>query len=902
MVSQVRLDARRSNASDFRFSLSEGICVVSAMSDHAQVEWRIEQADNGAVLVVKRPKSELPQLLEVRGIGDLQLDRVWRLPTIRPRDVFWTEGSTSVYLSPELELKSMQLDQGDLKHIVGIMGEDAVGEAYRIQQWSADASVDVLVSYDTPRLGVRGVTTIELGKKEATARTSTHIICKGNTTFAIDAELNREWSIDAVSTFPAAALQEWHIIHSSDRVFVRIQLAQPISLGKALQVRFDLRAISGQNLLPANIDKLRPLQFVGAVVERECVSLRSRAGNQAALLHGLEEMRLSSDVVDPLRDSLGIDGEEGVWIDLMQLDSEQLVELGSRAPDYRTNLSVEITALPNAFRHHYTVDCTPISGDISELLVTFEEPLPANARWSTLGDRFIVASERIDQSTDSRGAATYRLNMIEPQGEPFRLETSYLSHEVKTVNCNLMSLPETSEWHGHIVVLGPPGSLRIGDRGWIPIMGPQLATTTSQLSVLGCYRLDSRAVERSIQSDRLVLDRSTKPVESGGLIAWLAEYRTMQSVEGPAIHYATYFIENPGESGVEIVLPPDSSLQDVWIDQEPISDLLVENQSNDLRLDPQQCWTTVTLKFWTDGHPLGSSSTITAALPKCSFPINLHRWSVWTPQQFHVAHGQNQLLGTGWQWRERLFGPLARDSREGLFNPFQGVSWNRLWASTLDANRNNEFAEPIHATVRDPLSPILHVEPWVRFPQLEESPWSPMEPLSQVELGRFAGTFEFADVPPSLALRKTDSQRALWYSCWLVSVVVGIWKLAAKPEKLLAALVVAAWLCLVFPWDWLMVPQATFLGLLTAFALQIVFKKLGSSTVRQPIYFPITGIAKTTVLMAGLLSASSSHAAPIEPLPQILTPIDAEGNVQGEDVYVPERFLKRLREIPVCVA
>ena len=43
--------------------------------------------------------------------------------------------------------------------------EDAVGEAYRIQQWSADAAVDVLVSYDTPQLGVRGVFKLIVNEK-----------------------------------------------------------------------------------------------------------------------------------------------------------------------------------------------------------------------------------------------------------------------------------------------------------------------------------------------------------------------------------------------------------------------------------------------------------------------------------------------------------------------------------------------------------------------------------------------------------------------------------------------------------------------------------------------------------------------------------------------------------------
>ena len=40
--------------------------------------------------------------------------------------------------------------------------------------------------------------------------------------------------------------------------------------------------------------------------------MRSRFGDQAALLHGLEEKRLSSDAVDAIREALGSDGDEGV--------------------------------------------------------------------------------------------------------------------------------------------------------------------------------------------------------------------------------------------------------------------------------------------------------------------------------------------------------------------------------------------------------------------------------------------------------------------------------------------------------------------------------------------------------------------------------------------------------------
>ena len=705
------LDARKESAGQLYFSLSGDVKIISATIDQKTVSWHTEYASQGPMLAVESPRSSKPQRIEIRALGQLPLDKLWQLPSIRARDVFWTEGTVSVLLSPSLELRSLEPQEANLQHIVGLSGDIASEEAYRFQEWSEKAALKVIVGRRRARLQARTATIADLGPNKSTVRTVATLSSRGRDIFQVTARIAPGWSIESVKATPPRALREWHIERDDDRTFIRMQLQQPIRPDQSLRLEFGGRAATERALLPAKVGQWKLLRFLNADTERQLLLLRSRKRGQMKLLNGLERVRLSADALEPRDAKLLPDPAEGTLIDLTQLADDEVIELHSRPARYHAEVDVQLSVLPQTFSHRYRLDCRPISGVVSELVVQFNDPLPDYTQWELVGHHGAVVVQQLDEpsatDTDVGRGVAYRLRLPVAMDEPFRLQTEYSVPAKESERCNGIRLPEAATWQGQIVIRGPLDGLRIDDRGWSPIGWPANGTDEgASLPVLGCYRLDASGAGRGSRTPALTVHKTTPDLSAASVVAWLAEFSTLQAEEGTAIHVASYHLENSGATGAELVLPPQAKLQEAWINHQQLdpSNVLADNHACRFHFADQPRFLTIVVKYVTRGPALGRQATIQPSLPQCSFPVRLGRWTLWTPEQYVLAESSTGDFPQKFHRWERLFGPLARVPGEPMFHPFRSSDWPRLWSAPVDGHRTKRLAEKMASSLNDRLA------------------------------------------------------------------------------------------------------------------------------------------------------------------------------------------------------
>lgn len=1031
VIASFRVEPQEAESVELRCALVGGLQVKLVNLDRQPMEWHWDESSAEGIVVIRLPGSTKPRELEVEALAPLVLDQPWQLPTIRPLDAEWTEGTSLVVVAPEVELESVSAESATLQHIVGLQPDAASTEAYRIQEWSQDASLEVIAMRLRPRLAVEAAAAIDLDSSETTARIAARISSAYRATYRFSASIAAGWSIESVKTDPPASLREWHVEGDGPQAVLHLQLSRPIQPGEPLGIEFDARAMrqggrGAGSLLPSTVEALQILRFETATTQRELLLLRSRPQRQMELLHGLEDARVAPAELSPSDRALLPDPIVGELLDLSGLAAAQIVDLSPRQARFEVDVAAEVAVLPQTSVQRYEVECRPLSGEITEISVRFDHQLPESAEWTLLGDTTGFAARRLvptlDQTSGDEGA-TYLVKLPYAATEKARLAISYSTPVEDSTRYNAISFPQALHWSGQVVLRGPLDGLRVDDAVWIPVGWPAIGSDSAATPpVVSCYRLESTNAARLARTAPLVVHRTPAAPESAPLVAWLAEYRSHQAADGAAIYSAVYYLENSGASGLEIALPAQTELQASWLDGQQLEPSMLQagERTYRFRLTDATRYSTLALQYVTRGPALGRATKIQPALPQCSFPIRLSRWTLWTPEQFVPDDLITGYSARRVPWRERLFGPLARAVDQEAFLPWRAADWPQLWSTPVEGLRTRLLAERFasrlaqklaesneqtwrqlftelaatmdvedvialdtvalraagivpdsrpnaitfgttditkvdgisqqarqlasHALAlvfspsrlvittsdrvahwREQLQPtsaprvylvdskelaleletrseqadgeIVPVRDWSSAKAPLPSPWNDQFANSMSDVGQRACTIEFVNELPTIVVRRAYAQQAYWYVAWLATVVGGVWWLGRRTDRLVVALAVAAAACFVAPPHWLTIPQAVFVGLLSAVVLHLVFRKAAVIPHEQSTHALLVRSAPLALLACAALAVSEAGGAQaVDNLPRVLVPIDAAGNRQGEDVYLPESYLAALEQ------
>jgi len=699
LTSSLRYEPRESSTSEIRYSIGRDLRIASVTLDGNPVDWQLRESPTDRELLVHVSNSEKSQEIEFQALAPIKLDQQWLLPTIRPLGDGWTEGTSLVVVSPNLQLLSLSTESATVEHIVGLQSEAASMEAYRVQEWSDGATVNVVIDRRTPRLDVEVATAADLGTNETTARISARISCRDQPTYQISAGIAEGWVIESVKAEPATALREWHVQGEGDKSILRLQLNRSIRPDDPLTIEFDARAQQAGDLLPTNVERLKILRFDEASEQSHLLLLRSRRQETMELLHGLEQARVVLDQLSHSVAALLPSPIVGELVDLTDLDGSQIVSMRPARTKYEARVAAELSITTQTAIQRYEIECQPLDGPISEIAVRFDDPLPPEAKWELLGQeggtepRPLRAPE--EETNGQSEGVLYLLKLPFAATQNVRLSIQYSAPVQESSVWNAIRFPQATRWNGHIALHGSIADLQVIDSGWIPV-GWESSETASRnlLPLLGCYRWESGHTGRSRRSSPLAILK-TDAVSVESLVAWLAEFQSHQAADGAAIYSAVYYLENTGAAEVAIEVPEQTELQACWLDEQQLvpSNLQMADRTFRFRLKEGERYPKLALHYVSRGPALGRATTIEPVLPLCSFPVHLSRWTLWTPEQYVPDD-----LITGYStrrvpWRQRLFGPLARPVGQEVFQPLRASAWPQLWSAPVEGLRTRMIAE-----------------------------------------------------------------------------------------------------------------------------------------------------------------------------------------------------------------
>lgn len=173
---------------------------------------------------------------------------------------------------------------------------------------------------------------------------------------------------------------------------------------------------------------------------------------------------------------------------------------------------------------------------------------------------------------------------------------------------------------------------------------------------------------------------------------------------------------------------------------------------------------------------------------------------------------------------------------------------------------------------------------------------SPVMPAASTQLATPGGwttlTQSFVNHPQPVMLRLASGDQANWHVAWLIAAVAAAWLWARSRRGVVTLAGAAAALCLIVPIASVPVPQAIFLGVLTGAVVRQSVSFLTRQRGREGDRSLVTAKLLAAVA-AGLFAVAAGGSVvtaqePVERIPpQVLFPVDDQGQPVGADVYVP---------------
>lgn len=889
---ELRIQSRGALPAELRLAAPPSLHVASVAVNRSPVQWRRDPEDAAALLVALPTPGSVPTgaplIVAVSGAAPVTCDAPWTLPGIMPQGLSWTEGTSTLWVDPALEIRSLTPRECSLLNVVGV-GSGAAGEVYRLQAWSRAAAVDLIVGDRREILRRRSGVVTEFADREIIARAQIVLWAEEGRVFRVTAPLANDWNIESIVAEPADAIAEWHVEEGEARK-LHLQLRRSPTAAAPLSLTVAARKPWRSWTRMAPLSDLNFLQLPGGS-DGQWLLAKDRRGKEIVPDVKLAEATVAADALPPgAQDLLGkVDG--GLLIDLSEANPAAIVSVASTPVAFQAEAWLDVTAGGAGYEHRAEILCRPVSGAISELRLLAARPLPADVVWQ-LDDGQPLAVERAaapsspppSAAPPAATSAEYRVRLPQPRTVPFRIRAVWRSNLPADAAVNVVSLPDAETWQAWAILRGHAGQVAVDPRGAasafaLPSRDPSL---DGQLPALACYRLGDDPATFPSTPPTFVSRAAGDAALTGGVVAWRCDAETQQFSDGTQNHRLAYQIEARQPADVELTVPAGIAYTTITLDgRSLIAARGPDARSVTLRIPASAQRQTLTVALEGKISPLGRTSKVEPVLPRASFPVLRGEWTLRWPAAYNA-----ELLGP----QRQHFGAPPADWLARLGGPLSGRGDQRWYDGML----------------------LAHVDAA-----------SPVIPASAVGVAAPGGwsilTQTFVDRPEPVELRLASAVQANWHVAWLTAAVASAWLWARSRRAVVLLTAAAAALCLAVPDAYIPLPQATFLGLLTgAFvrqfvsfltksragvrprssaAVAILITAVGSATVTfMPSQSFAQGSPPTPTLAetAAPASASPLVPAPAKAPPQVLFPVDDAGQPSGSDVYVPAPLAAQL--------
>lgn len=890
---ELRVQNRGVSQTQLRLQAPPSLHIAAVAVNRQPVEWR-RDPDDAAALLIPLPSQDEPAVdalatIAISGAASISLDAPWKLPSVTAQGLFWTEGTSTLWVDPTLEIRSLAPRECSLLNVVGVGNGDS-GEVYRLQAWSPAASAELIVGDRRESLSRRSAIIAEFVDREIIALAHAEIRAAGGRVFHIAAPLADDWMVESVVAAPADAVVEWHV-EEGDARKLHLQLrrspTESLPLTLSVTARKPWRAWTRM----ASLSDLNFLQIPGDG-QRNWLLVKDRRGNEIVPDAKLAEAIAPVASLDPADLELIGDASAGLLVDLNDANPNALVSVASTAVSFTGEAWMTLAASEAGYEHRAEILCRPATGALTELLILAARPLPADVAWE-LDAGQPATVERVTAPAASTSTATattnpppatgpveYRLRLPQARTTPFRVRAAWRSAVPADAAVNVLSLPDAETWQAWAIFRGDARQVAVDPRGAAAAFAlpQQTASRDDQLPAIACYRLGDDPTSSPPSPPTFVRQVvASADASVRGIVAWRCDVETQQFADGTQNHRLVYQLEASQPTDVQLEAPPNAKFAAIALDGRPlVAAAAVKASTVTVRIPGASYRQLLTVTLERKAAPLARVASIEPPLPKTSFPVMRGEWTLRWPAAYDAA----------------TRGELERDAVADA----EPANWLARLGGPLSGHAGQRWYDGMLLAHVDAASPIVPAsESGIATP----GGWSRL-------------TQSFVDQPLPVELRLASAQQANWHVVWLAAAVGGAWLWARSRRAVLLLIGAVAAICLIVPEPFIPLPQATFLGLITgAFVRQFVrflTKSRKNSSAPASAVAAVVLVSLSSVLpwatsfahaqapLAPQLLAEASTPTPrpasavaaLEKIPQqVLFPVDDAGQPAGADVYVP---------------
>jgi hypothetical protein len=915
LATTLRCEGSISRLRELVVPIPAGVQFLSAAAGGNELDWKLltHGAANSVAVAIELPEIDsLDQLsVTLRAWHAFPTNREWRLPALRPEGMFWTSGTLELSVAPMIELHQLMPVDCMQTGVVASTGDDTGAETHWFTAYSPAAALDVTVARRAAKASARLASSLSITEPAIDGRLTTKLEVARGSIPKLNGQLAPGWIVEAVETTPESALGEWFVNRRGEANEIEIQFLEPPNSRRNVTIRIDCRLGSASFADPITVGTLRMVRWRDVDVAEHLLSFHAVEPYSAEPVADLP-----SATPQQLASASLLDDETEAAFDLMRAPKNAALRITLERGEFEADVTLHAAIVQNETRLAYQLQVRPVKSRIDRLLVFANAPLGADVRWTDRGTGAALVAERL-ATTDPPpenvpvDGEIWSVRLPQPTARPVEI-IAELTHKLSGRQpLPLISLPRA---------VGQSGKVNLScDSARLPELEPlrlqpvpvPLATAegTSNRNterVFAAYRYSPADCADVARCPQLWLANAQAQSVDRVIVPW-ADLTTFFSAAGRALHRAVYYLEDSED--VVLSLPGGAENAMVFLNNVslPLSQSSPGSRQS-FKLPKHSSAASLRVQFDTVHPPLVAGSRLRPSLVE-GIAVLFGDWTVKLPSEFEVTSSSQWQIDGGFNWRQRLFGPLGRSDNSRPFDPFR--------VAGRDLPAPAEFEPSLGLSIAS-LSPDIAISATA-----QASPAVNGGGVAALEGWRSYRTSFIGQGPRPLVVGHPPVLTAGAVSAFLLCFVVGRGIARRNHELYVALLAVLAGAALLLPSPVVSLATGAFLGLVFSLALVernplptddsptktwnrltagIVVLAVGtlfakSSLGQQPEILPTneaneSPASGTRTELNGLVNGDS--AAVPRTIHRVLIPSDKRGQAVGNKHYVAEKLLRRL--------
>jgi hypothetical protein len=658
--------------------------------------------DDGSATYLVRgrvPAASGRQLIQITGTARVEAAASRPLPALRPKGAVWQSGKTTLTIHAPLWLDS--LDLTDCRQVaLASLPPPAQGEAYDFEWF--DPAARIVAGIVPARTGWQAAmgSRLDITDGEVVGRTTLHLQADAGETFLIEADVENSWLIDSVEAIPPEAMADWTF---EPQVSADPELK--VRLARALRPAEPLTLVVNGRRPRWNIDQafraaeLAMLALPGDRHAPAIMRVRTTPPLRVELKNDPSLLRIDPGSLTPAQLEL-IGGEaDGLLLAVGPDSGESPLSLLTGTPTLTAAIRVVASLGDSEIVERYELACTPQRTRLRRVWVRFSQPRAEAVEWSLENDRSAAVMARLISQDEQRGLGlppggeVWEVALPRPASVSFKLVGLRRSKVGVVAPVNLLSMPEADQQIGRVEV-------RSIDAWPMDILAPRLRglalerPSSAQVpEIIAAYEYTPQLDADPTAAPAISLVRRS---ELAGrwprAIVRDCQLQSKLAIDGTATHLASYELELSGLEQFKLRLPAEVEAIAVWIDgqRQSARTLSDSDLTIDLPIGTRRTRLAVEMRSREARSP-GLWMRLTAPLP---VPVDKEvraiapRWSIALPTGFAVVGNSLGWMFAdrdGADWREHLFGGLARDAAMFAAPDLAGANIHELQAAAAES-------------------------------------------------------------------------------------------------------------------------------------------------------------------------------------------------------------------------